>query len=678
MDVCTFGQMPMSFHEFSKTGGCNDITLSVTEECNLRCKYCYLVHKNSNKKMLFDTAKVAVDYILSARNIYNCTSVVWNFIGGEPLLEIKLIDKITDYIIEQMYIKEHPWFDNFAFSMATNGLLYHTKPVQDYIEKNKDHLSITISIDGNKEKHDMQRVYPDGHGSYNDVIKNVPLWLSQFKDAMTKATFSREDLPYLKDSIIHLWNLGIKKIPANIIFEDVWQPGDARIFEEQLKGLADYVINNDIFLDPDYSVQFFSPTLGLPLTEEQKQHKYCGAGKMLAVDCDGNFFPCIRFTDFSMSNKKHGLQIGNINSGVIENKLRPFKQLSIEKINSQQCLDCEVASGCRTCVGFCYDESKDNSIFKRTIYNCEMHKANVRAVDYFWDKVSSKLDDSLNPRKIAKKRYQKYWGKYLLIYYSDKSIPHCLYDNTQRDRVITRKNFELAINFAQQNNMTPVVIGKHGNSNCLHISDTISENTEDILVSKDIKELFGEKIKAHTYILHIDKRNIHMLSNLIKIIFEKHDIYRINIALHDTEDFSKNDIALYKEQLKIIADLLTEDNKHSINIFDPVYHINNSSNFCESGINTFSVAPNGEIYVCPGIYFFDESLSIGHIDNMTIDDLNSFAEENFKNKKIKCPYLNKKLTGEYSIEPEILSCINNVEGEVIDYLRKQISKKNHE
>jgi len=48
-----------------------DITFSVTEECNLRCKYCYMTGKNSVKKMSFETAKKAIDYILEDRETFN-------------------------------------------------------------------------------------------------------------------------------------------------------------------------------------------------------------------------------------------------------------------------------------------------------------------------------------------------------------------------------------------------------------------------------------------------------------------------------------------------------------------------------------------------------------------------------------------------------------------------------
>ncbi len=75
----------------------------------------------------------------------------------------------------------------------------------------------------------------DGSGSYDDVVKNIPLWQKQFPNSSTKVTFASADLKYLKESIIHLWNLGLKLIPANVVFEDVWQEGDDLIFEEQLK-----------------------------------------------------------------------------------------------------------------------------------------------------------------------------------------------------------------------------------------------------------------------------------------------------------------------------------------------------------------------------------------------------------------------------------------------------------
>ena len=45
-------------------GNARHITFIVTENCQLRCKYCYITGKNSIKKMSFDIAAKSVDMVL--------------------------------------------------------------------------------------------------------------------------------------------------------------------------------------------------------------------------------------------------------------------------------------------------------------------------------------------------------------------------------------------------------------------------------------------------------------------------------------------------------------------------------------------------------------------------------------------------------------------------------------
>ena len=73
-----------------KYGISKNITFVVTKDCQLACKYCYLVGKNSKETMSFDVAKQAIDYILSNESDYPEESVIWDFIGGEPFMEIDL------------------------------------------------------------------------------------------------------------------------------------------------------------------------------------------------------------------------------------------------------------------------------------------------------------------------------------------------------------------------------------------------------------------------------------------------------------------------------------------------------------------------------------------------------------------------------------------------------------
>ncbi|MDR3565423.1 MAG: radical SAM protein [Negativicutes bacterium] len=116
-------------------GRAKTVTFIVTEDCQLRCKYCYLVGKNPGRRIEFDVAKRTVEYLLQERSLFDEPSIIWDFIGGEPFLEIDLIDKISDYIKFRMYETGHPWFDSYRFSFSTNGLMYDDPRVQRYIEK---------------------------------------------------------------------------------------------------------------------------------------------------------------------------------------------------------------------------------------------------------------------------------------------------------------------------------------------------------------------------------------------------------------------------------------------------------------------------------------------------------------------------------------------------------------
>ena len=71
-----------------QSGIAKSITFIVTKDCQLACKYCYLVGKNEKERMSWDVAKKAIDYILNHEKEYQEESVVWDFIGGEPFLEI--------------------------------------------------------------------------------------------------------------------------------------------------------------------------------------------------------------------------------------------------------------------------------------------------------------------------------------------------------------------------------------------------------------------------------------------------------------------------------------------------------------------------------------------------------------------------------------------------------------
>lgn len=377
------------------------ITFIVTKDCQLACKYCYLVGKNAKERMSWDVAKKTIDYILNNHSFFNEEAVVWDFIGGEPFLEIDLIDKICDYIKTEMFRLCHPWFNNYRFNFSTNGINYNSEKIQSFIKKNITHLSIGITIDGTKRKHDLNRIWKtedmergvvpnqsEEKGSYDDVVKNIPLWLEQFPGAGTKVTISSADIPYIKESVLHLYSLGIH-VNINCVFEDVWKEGDDELFENQLMDLADAIIDSGYY--QDYACSFFTEHMGKPMDCQMDNQNWCGAGRMLAVDAEGNFYPCTRFAQYSLRSKKAWI-IGNVRDGIDKNKLRPFLTLDRCTQSTQECIDCEVASGCAWCQGENYDAADTPTIYQRSTAICKMHKARVRANNYYWNKLYRKLE----------------------------------------------------------------------------------------------------------------------------------------------------------------------------------------------------------------------------------------------------------------------------------------------
>lgn len=379
-----------------------NIIFIVTKDCQLACKYCYLVGKNSKERMSFEVAKQAIDYILEHEEDFREDSVVWDFIGGEPFLEIDLIDRICDYLKTEMFRRNHHWFDSFRFSFSTNGINYHTEKVQNFIRKNHNHLSIGITIDGTPRKHDLNRIWKtpemergimprpeEERGSYDDVVRNIPLWLEQFPGAGTKVTISSADIPYIRESVLHLYSLGIHEVNINCVFEDVWKEGDDGLLEEQLMGLADDIIDGGFY--EDYACSFFSENIGKPLDRKLQNQNWCGAGRMLAVDAAGIFYPCTRFAQYSLREKK-AWTIGNVRDGIDRNRLRPFLTLDRCTQSAPECVDCEVASGCAWCQGENYDAAETPTVYQRATAICKMHKARVRANNYYWNKLFRKLE----------------------------------------------------------------------------------------------------------------------------------------------------------------------------------------------------------------------------------------------------------------------------------------------
>ena len=97
-----------------------NLILQVTQQCNLRCKYCaysgnYYNRSHTSNRMDFETAKKAIDFYLKRSE--KADQLALSFYGGEPLLEFELIKKCVSYILQRKGDKK------ILFTMTTNGTL---------------------------------------------------------------------------------------------------------------------------------------------------------------------------------------------------------------------------------------------------------------------------------------------------------------------------------------------------------------------------------------------------------------------------------------------------------------------------------------------------------------------------------------------------------------------------
>lgn len=387
----------------SACAGCNhteelytkNITFVVTENCNLACTYCYEQHKTKNK-MTKQIGRDAVDFLFDQERIAGyfteekCQAIILDFIGGEPLIEIDLINDIVEYFKLKAFELRHPWAYNYMISISSNGILFNNDEVQKFMNRNKGKVSMSISVDGNEELHDACRIFPTGKGSYKLVEKAARKLLELDPMSSTKVTLAPENVSFLNEAIKSLWHdIGYANIHSNCIYEEGWKPEHAQIFYDQLIELADYILDNDLH-DKKW-VSLFDETIGDKLKEDRN---WCGGnGQMLAIGTDGRLFSCLRFMKYALVHQKEQ-PIGDIYKGLAAAKDNAWlKHLTSVTMNSQsddKCKECKIATGCALCTAYNYDKFGDPNV--RATYICDMHHARVCANSYYFNKLYAKLD----------------------------------------------------------------------------------------------------------------------------------------------------------------------------------------------------------------------------------------------------------------------------------------------
>lgn len=146
--------------------------LRVSARCNLNCSYCY-VFKHRDKTWKNYPATMSEDNIILfskrlkeyvSKTGINTVNIIFH--GGEPLLiGNQRLFRYTDILSSSL-----EGIAEIEFSIQTNGTLI----TKDFLEGcNSRNIRLSISVDGPKIIHNRRRSYPNGNGSYDDVLSGI-------------------------------------------------------------------------------------------------------------------------------------------------------------------------------------------------------------------------------------------------------------------------------------------------------------------------------------------------------------------------------------------------------------------------------------------------------------------------------------------------------------------------
>ena len=143
------------------------LTIAPTMACNMRCPYCYenKTGKHMSKENQTKLVTFVKNHFISQPDI-KTLSVTWY--GGEPLLQKETIYNLSESFIAMC--KEYG--KQYSASIITNGALLDKETGWKlFNECNVRYAQITI--DGMHELHNQRRIFADGTGSFELIIRNV-------------------------------------------------------------------------------------------------------------------------------------------------------------------------------------------------------------------------------------------------------------------------------------------------------------------------------------------------------------------------------------------------------------------------------------------------------------------------------------------------------------------------
>lgn len=341
-------------------------TAIVTEMCNLRCTYCYVQNKKVPKDIITDQV---IEWLFEQIQLKmdKGWDIKLDIFGGEPLLAWPQVKKMIEKA--DALWKKNPGCINVT--LFTNATLL-TKEILTWTVL-RPCVNFNFSLDGTKKSHDVNRVYANGRGSYDDVIEGLKMYSKVYNRPMDSITpmfmLAPSNIYDHYEVMREMKAAGLRSYNCGLVREDIWKPEDIVAYKEIMTRCVDEFIS-------DYdSTGFFNSYLVYPYLDMKiKRNVFCGACKTgVGVAPNGDMYPCQRFY-----NNRSGYKIGHISTGVDEMNgiYRSMNAFEIKKNPKCQSCKYEMNPGCMgQCMAAAYEAS--GNIYKVIDSVCQLHRINL-------------------------------------------------------------------------------------------------------------------------------------------------------------------------------------------------------------------------------------------------------------------------------------------------------------
>lgn len=242
----------------------NKLTFEVTDACNLQCEYCAYgklygnYDERTNKNLSPATAKRLIDYLATLwASDYNMTTektVNVGFFGGEPLLNMPVVEEIVNYI-DSLTIPRR----RFSYSMTTNGIFLPR--YMDFLARHR--VKLLISLDGN-EQGNSYRVNKAGKPIFDQLTRNIDLLRERYPDYFDELVNFNSVL-HNRNSVEETYNYireTYGKVPSITEMNDVGvTPENKEAFARMQRDLYDSLSESVKALEIDRAMELDSPAL---------------------------------------------------------------------------------------------------------------------------------------------------------------------------------------------------------------------------------------------------------------------------------------------------------------------------------------------------------------------------------------------------------------------------------